>query len=67
MQNKMDFHNQIVSVEKLHELASDQMIEHIYLSKDAVFGKDIGCQDCEREFSKWELRFKGGPDIWVYV
>lgn len=63
----MDFHNQIISVEKLHELASDQMIEHIYLSHDTVLGKDIGYKDCEREFSKWNLCFKDGANILVYV
>lgn len=60
------WNNRIISVEKLHELAADRRLKEIYL-RSTVLGREIGCQDKDREFSQWELLYKSGEDVYVYV
>lgn len=60
------WNNQIVSVEKLHELAADHRIREIFL-RCTVLGREIGSQEKEREFSQWELHYKSGEEVHVYV
>ncbi len=62
-----DYNGKIVSVEKLHELASDEKIAHISLSRYPVLGSEIGQVESTREFSKWTLGFSDGYIISVYV
>lgn len=68
MSHRMDFwwNDQIISVEKLHELAADQRLREIYL-RSTVLGQDIGSREKEREFSQWNLLYKSGEEIHVYV
>lgn len=62
-----DYNGKIVSVEKLHELASNEKISHISLSRESVSGVEIGQVDETRKFSKWTLGFSDGCKICVYV
>lgn len=63
----MKLNGKIVSVEKLHELASDNNIEEINLG-DSISGADIrGCREKDREFDQWELAYRDGRRILVYV
>ncbi|MCI7099964.1 MAG: hypothetical protein MR966_13895 [Lachnospiraceae bacterium] len=64
---KMKLNGKVVSVEKLHELASDNNIEEINLG-DSISGSKIrGCREKEREFDQWELAYRDGKRILVYV
>jgi len=60
------WNNKIISVEKLHELAADRRLKEIYL-RSTVLGGEIGFPDEKREFSRWELLYKSGEDVYVYV
>ena len=68
MSRQMDLslNDQIISVERLHELASDKRLRKIYL-RSTVLGQEIGCMEKEREFSQWNLLYKSGEEIHVYV
>jgi len=68
MGHRMDFwwNDQIISVEKLHELAADKRLREIYL-RSTVLGQEIGSKEKEREFSQWNLLYKSGEEIHVYV
>ena len=64
---KMALNGTIVSVELLHELASDSRISDIYLGC-TILGMHIkGCRDSRREYSQWELHYTDGNRILVYV
>lgn len=64
---KMKLNGKVVSVEKLHELASDHNIEEINLG-ESVRGAEIrGCREKQREFDQWELAYRDGKRILVYV
>jgi hypothetical protein len=62
-----EYNGKIVSIEKLHELASNEKISHISLSKESVSGDEIGQADKTKQFSKWTLGFNDGCKISVYV
>ena len=68
MSHRMDLrcNDEIISVEKLHELASDKRLREIYL-RSTVLGQEIGSREKEREFSQWNLLYKSGEEIHVYV
>lgn len=68
MSHRMDFrwNDQIISVEMLHELAADKRLREIYL-RSTVLGQEIGSRETEREFSQWNLLYKSGEEIHVYV
>ncbi|MDO5410450.1 MAG: hypothetical protein Q4F21_08360 [Lachnospiraceae bacterium] len=64
---KMKWNGRIVSVELLHELASDNRIREINLG-DSVSGKKIrGCKEVQKEYDQWELRYSDGERVLVYV
>lgn len=64
---KLELNGKVVSVELLHELASDNNIEEINLG-DRVPGEKIrGCRERQREFDPWELSYRDGNRILVYV
>lgn len=58
--------NKIISVERLHELASDEQIQKIFLRR-TVQGHELGVDEKEREFSHWELQYLNGIILHVYV
>lgn len=58
--------NKIISVERLHELASDEQIHKIFLRR-TVPGRELGWNEDEREFSHWELQYLNGVILHVYV
>ena len=65
--DKMELNGKIVSVEMLHELASDNSIREIVLG-DSIRGVKIeGCGEEEREYDQWELSYSDGNRILVYV
>lgn len=68
MSHRMDYrwNERIISVEKLHELAADKRLREIYL-RATVLGREIGSKEKEREFSQWNLLYKSGEEIHVYV
>ena len=68
MSHGTDFwwNNKVISVEKLHELAADNRLREIYL-RSTVLGQEIGSKEKEREFSQWELHYKNGEEVHVYV
>lgn len=64
---KMEWNGKVVSVETLHELASDNSIKEIVLG-DSVPGEKIkGCREYQREYDQWELSYNDGRKIMVYV
>lgn len=65
--DKMAWNGKIVSVELLHELASDNSIKEITLG-DSISGMKIkGCRETKREYDQWELAYNDGNRILVYV
>ena len=63
----MEFNGKVVSVETLHELASDNSIQEIVLG-DSIRGNEIkGCKEYQREYDQWELSYSDGRKIRVYV
>jgi hypothetical protein len=64
---KLNLNGKIVTIELLHELASDSTIQEINLG-DSVSGREIkGCTQHQREFDQWELSYNNGNRILVYV
>ena len=64
---KLKLNGKVVSVELLHELASDSNIEEINLG-DSIPGEKItGCRERQRELDQWELAYRDGNRILVYV
>ncbi len=67
VKEKLKLNGKVVSVELLHELASDSNIEEISLG-NSVSGKNIrGCRERQREYDQWELAYRDGNRIFVYV
>ncbi len=63
----MKWNGKVISVELLHELASDHAIRDIVLG-DSVSGTQIqGCKERKREYDRWELLYNDGRKIMVYV
>lgn len=63
---RMKWNGKIISVELLHQLASDHRIKDIRL-RDSICGELIdGCDETKREYDQWELAFTDGS-ILVYV
>ena len=60
------WNNKVVSVEKLHELASDERIRKIYL-RSSVLERAPGAGKQVRELSHWELHYQDGETLNVYV
>ena len=54
-------------MELLHELASDSNIEEINLGNSVKGEKIRGCKERNREFDQWELAYRDGNRILVYV
>lgn len=64
---KLELNGKVVSVELLHELASDNSIKEITLG-DSISGANInGCAERKREYDQWELAYSDGNRILVYV
>lgn len=67
VKEKMKLNGTVVSVELLHELASDNNIKEINLG-NSISGKHIkGCREDQKEFDQWELAYSDGNRILVYV
>lgn len=65
--DRRKWNGKVVSVEVLHELASDQRIAEINLG-DSIKGTYIkGCTETDKEYERWELQYKDGKRIFVYV
>lgn len=64
---KLKLNGKVVSVELLHELASDHNIEEINLGNSVKGEKIRGCKERNREFDQWELAYRDGNRILVYV
>lgn len=63
---RMKWNGKIISIELLHQLASDRRIKTIRLG-DSICGAMIdGCSETKREYDQWELAFTDGS-ILVYV
>lgn len=64
---KMELNGKVVSVELLHELASDNSIKEITLGESISGMKIEGCMEQKREYDQWELAYSDGNRILVYV